>query len=77
MLCSGREVYDVPMRDVFTVQEQIARSIADALNVRLTSIAHAIHLLSDGRPLILKPMICICVGDTFAPEPQGKGSSRL
>jgi len=31
------EAYDVPMRDVFTVQEQIARSIADALNVRLTS----------------------------------------
>jgi len=31
------ESYDVPMRDVFTVQEQVARSIADALNVRLTS----------------------------------------
>jgi serine/threonine-protein kinase len=29
--------YDVPLRDLFTVQEQIARSIADALNVRLTS----------------------------------------
>jgi serine/threonine protein kinase/tetratricopeptide (TPR) repeat protein len=32
-------VYDVPARDVFTVQAQIARSIADALNVRLSSSA--------------------------------------
>lgn len=31
------EAFDVPMRDVFTVQEQIAHSIADALNVHLTS----------------------------------------
>ena len=34
------EVYDVPLRDVFSVQEQIARSIAQALNVRLTSSTH-------------------------------------
>ncbi|HUQ21031.1 MAG TPA: protein kinase, partial [Gemmatimonadaceae bacterium] len=32
--------YDVPTRDVFTVQEQIARSIAEALNVRLKSTAN-------------------------------------
>ena len=31
------EAYDVPVRDVFAVQEQIARSIAEALNVRLAS----------------------------------------
>ena len=31
--------YDVPARDVFTVQEQIARSIANALNVRLSRMA--------------------------------------
>jgi serine/threonine-protein kinase len=30
-------VYDVPMREVFTVQEQIARSIAQVFDVRLTS----------------------------------------
>jgi serine/threonine protein kinase/Flp pilus assembly protein TadD len=32
-------MYDMPARDVFTVQEQIARSIADALNVQLSSSA--------------------------------------
>ena len=42
------EVYDVPVRDVFTVQEQIARSIANALNVRLTSGARDSSLV--GRP---------------------------
>ncbi|HKY97604.1 MAG TPA: protein kinase [Gemmatimonadaceae bacterium] len=31
------EVYDVSIRNVFDVQEQIARSIADALNLRLAS----------------------------------------
>lgn len=42
------EVYDVPMRDVFTVQERIARSIADVLSVRLTSGA-------DDSPLVGRP----------------------
>jgi serine/threonine-protein kinase len=42
------EAYDVPMRDVFSVQEQIARSIADALNVRLMSNVH-------DSPLVAKP----------------------
>ena len=41
-------VYDVPARDVFTVQEQIARSIADALNVRLSSSTVDASLV--GRP---------------------------
>jgi serine/threonine protein kinase/Tfp pilus assembly protein PilF len=33
------QAYDVPLRDVFTVQQQIARSIADALDVSLASNA--------------------------------------
>jgi serine/threonine protein kinase/tetratricopeptide (TPR) repeat protein len=41
-------VYDVSTRDVFTVQEQIARSIATALNVRLSS--HAADSFLVGRP---------------------------
>jgi serine/threonine protein kinase/tetratricopeptide (TPR) repeat protein len=41
-------VYDVLARDVFTVQEQIARSIADALNVRLSS--GAVESLFAGAP---------------------------
>jgi eukaryotic-like serine/threonine-protein kinase len=42
------EAFDVPVRDVFTVQEQIARSIADALNVHLTSRV-------DSLPLVARP----------------------
>jgi TolB-like protein/Flp pilus assembly protein TadD len=38
-------VYDVPASDVFTVQDQIARSIANALNVRLSSSAAALPLV--------------------------------
>ena len=41
-------VYDVPASDVFTVQGQIARSIADALNVRLSS--RAVDSLFAGAP---------------------------
>ena len=40
------EAYDVPARDVFAVQAQIARSIADALNVRLASSARDSPLVS-------------------------------
>jgi serine/threonine-protein kinase len=42
------ERYDVPMRDVFGVQERIARSIADALDVRLSPGARDAPLV--GRP---------------------------
>jgi serine/threonine-protein kinase len=41
-------VYDVPMREVFTVQEQIARSMAQVLDVRLTSRSEESLLV--GRP---------------------------
>lgn len=41
-------VYDVPMRDVFTVQEQIVQSIADVLHVRSASGTHDSPLI--GRP---------------------------
>lgn len=41
-------VYDVPMREVFTVQEQIARSIAQVFDVRLTS-------RSDESPFVGRP----------------------